>query len=527
VQTSTPDIIWVLVAGTLLLLTLAAGYIMVMFSSHRRVTEAQQAKFEEVQRSEERYKSLFENSAAGIIKFSLEHWTVVESNEAVRSLFRCTSNEELQGSILNLPDYARQAIHQSLQADGFISEYEIHASRRDGEELWLLFSAKITREDHLAEAVMVDITKRKQFEEKIREQGTLLDQTQDAVIVVDGHGIIEYWNSGAELMYGWSRLDTMGRALGALLYSDEQWENFTGAMEDVRQYDEWNGEHRQRRKDGKDILVESRWKRIEKGSRGRLAILIVNSDVTEKRKLESQFIRAQKMESIALLTGGIAHDLQNILAPVAMSIPLLRKKLTDESARPILNTVEESARSGLELVQKILTYGRGISGQRLHLDVVQILDEVLDIFAPGVASSIDLRRHVNGRPCFVAGDHNQLKQVLLNLLVNARDAMPSGGVLDVAVERRDPDESLLDEFPDVESCPYVVISVRDSGKGIPDENRDRIFEPFFTTKERGEGTGLGLSIAQGIVQSHRGYITVKSVAEEGTTFRVYLPASGE
>lgn len=526
-QTPTPDIIWVLVAGTLLLLTFAVGYIVVMLSSHRRVTEAQQAKFEEVRRSEERYKSLFDNSVAGIIKFSLEHWTVVESNEAIRSLFRCTGNEELQNSILNLPEYARRAIQQSLQAGGFISEYEIHASRRDGEELWLLFSAKITREDHLAQAVMVDITKRKQYEEKIREQGTLLDQTQDAVVVVDGHGIVEYWNSGAELMYGWSRLDAVGRALGALLYSDVQWENFTAAMEDVRQYDEWNGEHRQRRKDGKEILVESRWKRIEKGAGKRLAILIVNSDVTEKRRLESQFIRAQKMESIALLTGGIAHDLQNILAPVAMSIPLLRRKLSDESARPILNTVEESARSGLELVQKILTYGRGISGQRVHLDVIQIVDEVLEIFAPGIASTIDLRRHVNGKPCFVSGDHNQLKQVLLNLFVNARDAMPSGGVLDVAVERRDSDETLIEEFPEAEGGSYVVVSIRDSGKGIPEENRDRIFEPFFTTKERGEGTGLGLSIAQGIVQSHRGYIAVKSVIDQGTTFRVYLPASSE
>jgi two-component system cell cycle sensor histidine kinase/response regulator CckA len=491
---------------------------MVMLSSHRRVTEAQQAKFEEVRRSEERYKSLFDNSVAGIVKFSLEHWTIVESNEAIRSLFRCTSNEELQSSIFNLPEYAREAVHQSLQAEGFISEYEIHASRRDGDELWLLFSAKITHEDHLAQAVMVDITKRKQYEEKIREQGTLLDQTQDAVIVVDGHGIIEYWNSGAELMYGWSRLDVVGRALGALLYSDIQWENFSVAMEDVRQYDEWNGEHRQRRKDGKEILVESRWKRIEKGS---------GTDVTEKRRLESQFIRAQKMESIALLTGGIAHDLQNILAPVAMSIPLLRKKLSDESARPILNTVEESARSGLELVQKILTYGRGVSGQRLHLDVAQVVDEVLEIFAPGIASTIDLQRQVNGKPCFVSGDHNQLKQVLLNLCVNARDAMPSGGVLNVAVERRESDESLVDEFPEAESGPYVVVSIRDTGKGIPDENRDRIFEPFYTTKERGEGTGLGLSIAQGIVQSHRGYITVRSVMDEGTTFRVYLPASSE
>jgi two-component system cell cycle sensor histidine kinase/response regulator CckA len=522
-----PDLIGALVAGTVVLLVFAVSIIVVMLSSHRKVIEAQQAKLEEVQRSEERYKSLFDNSLAGIVKFSLSDWKIVDSNEALRHLFRCADNEELQGSILNIPQYAREEIQRSLLASGFISEYEIHTDRRDGQDLWLLFSAKITREDHLAQAVIVDITKRKQFEEKIREQGTLLDQTQDAVVVVDGHGIIEYWNSGAELMYGWSRLEVVGRALGALLYSDVQWENCLAAMEDVRLYDEWSGEHHQRRKDGKEILVESRWKRIEKGSVGRLAILIVNSDVTEKRRLESHFIRTQKMESVALLTSGIAHDLQNILAPVAMSIPLLRKKLADESAEPILNTVEESARSGLELVQKILTYARGVSGQRVPLDVIRILEEVLEIFCPGMPESIKLRRHLNGRPCFVSGDHNQLKQVFLNLCVNGRDAMPGGGVLDVSVERRKPDESLLEFFPDAEVGPHVVVSIRDSGKGIAEENLDRIFEPFFTTKGQGAGTGLGLSIAQGIVQSHRGCITVQSAVNEGTTFQVYLPASRE
>jgi PAS domain S-box-containing protein len=519
--------IWVLIAGTLILLTFAVAYIVVMVMSHRRVVEAQRAKLEEVQRSEERYKSLFDNSVAGIFKFSPEDWTIVESNEAIRSLFGCRSNEELQGSILDIAGSTRGSIQRSLTASGFVSEYEIHATRRDGDELWLLFSAKITRDDNLAQAVIVDITKRKQFEEKIREQATLLDQTQDAIIVVDGHGIIEYWNSGAELMYGWSRLEAGGRALGALLYNDTQWEDFLAAMEDVRQYNEWNGEHHQRRKDGKGILVESRWKRIEKSSGQWLAILIVNSDITEKRRLESQFIRSQKMESIALLTGGMAHDLQNILAPVAMSIPLLRKKLGDESATPILNAVEESARSGLELVKNILTYGRGISGQRVKLDVVQILDQVLGIFSPGVPDSIDVRRCVNGKPCFVSGDHNQLKQVFLNLLVNARDAMPSGGVLEVAVELCEADEDLFEDFPDAETSPYVLVSVTDNGAGIPEENLDRIFEPFYTTKERGEGTGLGLSIAHGIVTSHRGYITVRSMVSQGTTFRVYLPSDSE
>lgn len=526
-QAAASDMIWTLVAGTLVLLMFAGGYIVVMLASHRRVVDAQQAKLEEVRRSEEKYRGLFENSVAGIMTFSIDRWTIVDSNEAVRGLFRCTTNEELQRTVLKIPQDVRERISHDLLTKHLLSEFEIHTTCSNGQDLWLLFTAKPTGEAQRAQAVMIDITRRKYYEEKMRERGMLLDHTRDAIIVIDRRGIIEYWNSGAELMYGWLRLEAIGRALGTLLYTSQQWENYVAAMEDVLQYDEWNGDHHQCRKDGREILVESRWRCIEKESGGGISILIVNSDVTEKRRLQSQFVRAQRMESIALLTGGMAHDLHNILVPVAMSIPLLRKKLHDSSALPILDAVEVSARSGLDLVRNILTYGGGISGQRVRLDVVHIVDQVLGMVGPGLPGSVQVQRHVNGTPCFVSGDHNQLKQVFLNLCVNARDAMPSGGVLDVAVELRDADEEYLEEHPDAEAGPYVVVSVRDSGCGIPEDQLDRIFEPFYTTKESGEGTGLGLSIAEGIVKSHQGYITVRSAAGKGATFRVYLPAHHE
>jgi len=270
--------------------------------------------------------------------------------------------------------------------------------------------------------------------------------------------------------------------------------------------------------------VESRWRTVEKPASGERFILIVNSDITEKKRLESQFIRAQKMESIALLTGGMAHDLQNILAPIAMSVDLLRRKVSGESGLAILKAVEESARSGLELVKNIMTYGRGISGERITLDVGQVLDQVLNMVEHGLSETIRVEQKLNGQAGYISGDINQLKQVFLNLCVNARDAMPAGGVLSIEVANVDSDESLLEYYPDADPGPYVVVSVTDTGRGIPEDDLDRIFEPFFTTRERGEGTGLGLSIAQGIVKSHKGFITVKSVLDQGTTFRVYLPA---
>jgi len=189
-----------------------------------------------------------------------------------------------------------------------------------------------------------------------------------------------------------------------------------------------------------------------------------------------------------------------------------------------LKAVEESARSGLELVRNIMTYGRGISGERVRLDVDRLLEQVLGIVRRSLPETIRVERKLNGQAGYVSGDMNQLKQVFLNLCVNARDAMPAGGVLTVEVANVDADETLLDYYPDADPGPYVVFSVSDTGKGIRQEDLDRIFEPFFTTRERGEGTGLGLSIAQGIVQSHKGFITVKSVVNRGTTFRVSLPS---
>ena len=346
-------------------------------------------------------------------------------------------------------------------------------------------------------------------------------------MVIDYEGTIQFWNSGAELMYGWPRDEIDGRLIGDLLFTEAQREKYNAAMEDIRRFKEWNGEHHQVRKDGKEILVESRWRAIEKATTGKMQILIVNSDITEKKRLEAHYVRAQKMESIALLTGGMAHDLQNVLVPVAMSVPLLLAKVTDKSSQDILKAVEESANSGLELVKNILTYGRGIAGERVAVDLSRVIDQVLSVVNPGIIPGIIIERKLNGRlPC-VEGDLHQLKQVFLNLCINARDAMPSGGVLSISMGSVESDERLLDEHPYAEPGPYVVVTVSDTGVGIRDEDLDRIFEPFFTTKEHGYGTGLGLSIAQGIVKSHQGYITATSTVGKGTSFCVYLPALAE
>jgi len=273
------------------------------------------------------------------------------------------------------------------------------------------------------------------------------------------------------------------------------------------------------------LTAAGAWSRVKMAFQKKL--LIVNTDITTKKRLETQFIKTQKMESIALLTGGIAHDLQNILAPVAMSIGLLREELKDQTSLTVLRAVEESAQSGLQLVKNILTYGKGIVGERALFDLSLVVRQVLKIVENGLPPTIVVDEDINRGEWFVRGDMSQLKQVFLNICVNARDAMPNGGVLGVKVEGGFFDTDDLEDYPEAHQGRYVIVSVADSGVGISEDTIDRIFEPFFTTKEGGEGTGLGLSIVLGIIRSHGGFITADSIVHRGTTFRVYLPCGEE
>jgi PAS domain S-box-containing protein len=405
VQAPGVDILWIAVGGSFVLLAVAMAYIMTASYSHRRIMETQQVKLEEVRISEEKYKSICENSLAGMMRFDAESWTVVDSNAAMRGMFGARDHEELQRCISLLPPSSLDAIRSRLAHDGVIEQYELATSRLDGEKVWLLFSAKMMS--------------------------------------------------------------------------------------------------------------------IEKGAQ---AVLI---NITERKRLESNLLRAQKMEGIALLTGGLAHDLQDVLAPIDMSVDLLKKRLSGKSNRAIIKAIERSARTGLDLVESILTYGRGVSGERKKVKVGRIVNYVLSTVRRGLTADIRVEKDLKYQRWPVLGDAGQLKQVFQNLCVNARDAMPHGGVLRVEASDIEVNEVRIVELPNAVTGHYVTVKVTDTGKGIANEDLDRIFEPFFTTKADSGGTGMGLSVAQGIVKSHNGFITVASKIGEGATFCVYLPALSE
>jgi len=287
----------------------------------------------------------------------------------------------------------------------------------------------------------------------------------------------------------------------------------------------WTDEYRLLLKDGKYANVQDRGYILRDAAGKATRVVGGMTDLTERKKLEAQYLRAQRMEGIGTLAGGIAHDLNNVLAPILMSIDLLKLDAGDDPQRlQMLDTIRASARRGAELVRQVLSFARGVEGQRVAVNLHHLVDDLAHIITETFPRRLRIVTEIPSNLWFIVGDATQLHQVLLNLAVNARDAMPEGGTLTFAADNLNVDAQYAGTSQEAKPGPYVVLAVTDTGTGMPPEVRDRIFEPFFTTKEVGKGTGLGLSTVHAIVKSHGGFMNVYSEVGQGTTFKVFLPA---
>lgn len=371
-----------------------------------------------------------------------------------------------------------------------------------------------------------DITDRRRAEQKIREQAALIDIATDAFLVCNLESQILFWNQGAEHLYGWAAAEAVGQSINTFLRKRPS--SLKTEIESVLRTGIWQGEIEKITKTGETVLVSTRWKLMQNQSGQPASILIVDTDITEKKKLENQFYHSQRLESLGTLASGIAHDLNNVLTPILAISQLIRLKQQnlDERSQEMLKTLEESAKRGANLVKQILTFSRGTEGKRITLQPKHILLDVAKVIEQTFPKSIAIRTNILADPLnLISADPTQLHQVLMNLCVNARDAMPNGGVLTLTIENFDVDEIFAQMHLDAEVGNYIAISVTDTGVGIPPEFRDRIFDPFFTTKAVGQGTGLGLSTVLGIVKNYGGFLQVSSELGEGTEFKVYLPSA--
>ncbi|MFH7030134.1 MAG: response regulator [Heteroscytonema crispum UTEX LB 1556] len=363
----------------------------------------------------------------------------------------------------------------------------------------------------------------KHTQQKISEQAALLDVATDAIFVRDLDNRILFWNKAAQRLYGWKKEEAIGKQASEL-WQNKNITHIQEALNTLMKNGSWEGELQQKTTFGKDIIVESRWTLVPEFDKKQQSILVVNTDITQKKQLEAQFFRAQRLESIGTLASGIAHDLNNVLAPILMTAQLLESQLHDERSKRLLPILVGNAKRGANLVKQVLSFTRGVEGERTLLQLKHLIIEIQQIIKETFPKNIELSIQIPKNLATISGDSTQLHQVLMNLCVNARDALPNGGKLKIAAENLVVDENYTKMNFDAKVGSYVVITVADTGIGITPETLDRIFEPFFTTKELGKGTGLGLSTVLGIVKSHDGFINVYSEVGKGTTFQVYLPA---
>jgi PAS domain S-box-containing protein len=373
---------------------------MAIVQSKRREMAAKQRELEELARRERKYRNLFENSLAGMVRISIL-WDVLEANHALLEMFGVKKPEEVKQIFGTIPVTDRDQILETLKNQGTLKNYEVTIRRFDTTEACVSFSGTLFSDEGYVEGVLID--------------------------------------------------------------------------------------------------------------------------VTERKRLEAKQLRAQRIESIGVLASGMAHDLKNLLVPVKMAAELLQRKHDDKNSRSMLTSIGHSAEQSINLVQEVLAFVRGVEGLHVPLPAADLLRRALSVIQETLPSNIEVDSTFTNNSAVVLGDETQLRQVLVNLINNAKDAMPEGGCLTVMLTCEHVDKTKAETIPNADEGKFVVWSIADTGIGIPSEQIEKIFEPFYTTKEITKGTGLGLSIVAGIVKGHKGFITVQSTVGKGTTFHVYLP----
>lgn len=504
-----------------------------MLGCHIDITERKQAE-EELRAAKNLRESTLESLNEVVMVIEPVSRTILQCNSAAESVFGYDAEELLGQStaVLHLDAMAHERFaHLSEpvleRGEAFQCEYEMR--KKDG---------TIIQTEHVVTAmggsggwkggvvsVVRDVTERRQAESERTQLLSALENAADAVIVVNPEGEIQYVNSALEGMAGFLREELIGRNAGTLLETEPAESTRAAVQQALQRGEAWSGNLSLRRKGGSAFEGAATIAPVLDHRGDTVSYVATLRDVSDQIKLESQLRHAQKMEAIGTLAGGIAHDFNNILAAILGYGELVQAQLPPEtSTHADMDRVLAAANRAQSLVRQILTFGRRAEDVRQTVDFADVVDETLQLLRPSLPSTITIETAIDADLPQVLADPSQLHQVIVNLCTNAYQAMEAqGGTLRITLDAVDLDASFVGMRPDLQTGPYVVLAVSDTGPGMDPETVARIFEPFFTTKPQGKGTGLGLATVHGIVASHGGAITVSSEPGHGSRFEVYLP----
>ena len=478
---------------------------------------------------------------------------IIQVNSQAEALFGYTRDELIGQKIEMLvperhrPQHHthRDHFHQQPKIRRMGSGLDLYGRRRDGSEfpVEISLSPVATGNGIVVLSAIRDISDRKRIEEELRRANEeldrrksrelresqnrlalIVDSSQDAIIGKSLDGIVTHWNKGAEEIYGYTAQEMIGRPISTLA-PPERADEIPAILQRIR-----NGQRVEYfesvrvTKDKRKLNVSISVSPIHDAEGKVVGASTIARNITAQKKVEDQLRQSQKMEAVGRLAGGVAHDFNNLLGIVTACSELLRSKV-DADAVEYIDNIREAGKRGASLTRQLLSFSRRQPLQVQVLDLNDRLKDVSKLLKPLMGDDVEIVLSPRPGAAIVEADPGHLDQIVVNLAVNARDAMPRGGKLIIETAVFDFDESFVREHPSMKPGRYVMLAVSDSGVGMDEATRSRIFEPFFTTKEVGKGSGLGLATVYGIIKQSGGHVWVYSEVGQGTTFKIYLPSA--
>src|SRR5579859_2948822 len=442
-------------------------------------------------------------------------------------------------------DLHREQYHAKPKIRRMGSGLDLNGRRRDGSEfpVEISLSPVTTSDGMIVLSAIRDISDRKRIEEDLRRVNEeldrrksrelrdsqnrlalIVDSSQDAIIGKTLDGIVTHWNKGAEELYGYAPQEIIGKPIWTLA-PPERADEIPAILQRIR-----NGERVEYfesvrvTKDKRRLNVSISVSPIRDSEGKIVGASTIARNITAQKKIEDQLRQSQKMEAVGRLAGGVAHDFNNLLGIVTACTELLRGRV-DADSMEFVDNIREASKRGASLTRQLLAFSRRQPVQAQVLDLNERLRDVSKLLRPLMGDDVEVILLPRSEIAIVEADPGQLDQIVVNLAVNARDAMPNGGKLIIETAVYDFDQAFAHEHPEMHPGGYVMLAISDNGIGMDEATRARIFEPFFTTKEVGKGTGFGLATVYGIVNQSGGHLWVYSELGHGTTFKIYLPSA--